>query len=61
MSKMKFYPTNSNDCVDVNSSQDIKEYMGEIGESLNSIEVLEGGLVIGHIAEQGITLGRVKK
>ena len=58
MSRMKFYPTNSNDCVDVNSSQDIKEYMGEIGERL---EILEGGLVIGHVAEQGITLGRVEK
>ena len=35
--------------------------MGEIGDSLNSIDILESGAVIGYIAEQGVQLGRIER
>lgn len=56
---MKYYPTNSTIGYDVSSKQDIIACLGDLGESLTSVEILNNGLVVGFIAEQGVTLGRV--
>ena len=58
--KMKFYQKRGNVGYPVNSEQDIIDYMGELGYSINSIDILENGLVIGYIGEQGITLGHLR-
>lgn len=61
MSNVKFYPNDGRQGVLVSSKQDIIDYMGEIGDSLNSIDILESGAVIGYIAEQGVQLVRIER
>lgn len=57
---MKFYRVNSSIGINVNNRQDIIACLGELGYSIESIDVLRNGLVIGYIGEQGITLGYLK-
>ena len=58
---MKFYQKGRSEGYPVNSKQDIIDSMGEFGYSIGSIEILENGLVIGYIGEQGITLGYLRE
>ena len=58
---MKFYRKNSTIGVDVCSKQEIIAYMGEIGNSIQSIDVTNNGLVIGYIGGQGVVLGYLKE
>ena len=57
---MKFYRKNSTIGVDVNNEQDIIACMGELAYSIQSVDVLERGVVIGYIGGQGVTLGFLK-
>ena len=59
MKKMKFIARNSFTGVYVNNEQDIIACLGELGYSIESIDVLDNGLVIGYIGGQGVTLGQV--
>lgn len=59
--KMKFYQKRGNVGYPVNSEQDIIDYMGELGYSINSIDILENGLVIGYIGGQGVTVGYLRE
>lgn len=61
MRKMKFYRKNNRTGVYVSSNQDIIACMGEPGNSIESIDVHEGGLVIGFIRGQGVVLGQLKE
>lgn len=61
MRKMKFYRKNSIEGVYVNSKQDIIACMGELGNSIESIDVHEDGLIIGYIRGQGVALGQLKE
>ena len=60
MKKMYFYPNDGRDGVLVNSLQDIRNYMGELGHSIGDIDIQSNGLVIGYMGGQGVTLGRLK-
>lgn len=59
MKKVRFYPKNSSTGVSVNNRQDIIACMGELGYNIQSIDILENGLVIGYIEGQGFTLGHI--
>ena len=59
MKKIKFIAKNSITGVYVSSMQDIKSCLGELGYSIESIDILDNGLVVGYIEGQGVTLGRV--
>ena len=58
---MKFYQKERTTGYPVNSEQDIIDYMGELGYSISSIEILGNGMVIGYVGEQGITLGYLRE
>ena len=57
---MKFYQKKGSLGYPVNSKQDIIDYLGELGYSIGSVDILENGLVIGYIGEQGVTLGYLR-
>lgn len=59
MKKVRFYPKNSSTGMIVNNRQDIIACMGELGYNIQSIDILENGLVIGYIGGQGFTLGHI--
>lgn len=59
MSKI-FYRKNSTTGIYVSSKQDIIACMGGLGYSIDSIDILDNGLVIGYIKGQGVTLGYIK-
>lgn len=59
MKRSIFYRKNSSAGVYVSSEHDIIACMGEIGHSIESIDILNSGLVIGYIGGQGVTLGRI--
>lgn len=57
---MKFYRKNCTKGVEVSNKQDIIACMGELAYSIQSIEIIERGVVIGYIGGQGVTLGFLK-
>lgn len=59
MRRMKFVAKNSMSGVYVSSKKDIIACLGELGYSIESIEIYNNGLVIGYIGGQGVTLGQV--
>ena len=59
MKKMIFYPKDGRPGINVTTEADIREYIGEVAESISNVEVKDG-LVIGYIGEQGVTLGQLK-
>lgn len=61
MKKMYFYPKDGRDGVLVNSLQDIRNYMGELGYNIGEIDIQSNGLVIGYMRGQGVTLGQLKE
>lgn len=61
MARIKFYHKNSSAGIYVSSKQDIIACMGELGYSIDSIDINNNGLVIGYIKGQGVTLGYLKE
>jgi hypothetical protein len=57
---MKFYPKDSAIGFNVSDKKDIIACMGELGSSIQSIDVLENGSVIGYLGGQGVTIGHLK-
>lgn len=57
---MKFYRINSTTGFHVSSKMDIIACLGEFASSIESIDILDNGLVIGYIGGQGVTLGQLK-
>lgn len=60
MKQKLFEPKDGRNAIIVSSIEEILEYMGELGYSIQSIDVNENGLVIGYIGGQGIVLGQLK-
>lgn len=56
---MKFYPTDGRAGVYVTSVQNIKDYMGDIVNSFDSIEII-GDLVVAYKNGLPVTLGHLE-
>ncbi|MDE7457002.1 MAG: hypothetical protein K2M96_09920 [Prevotella sp.] len=57
--KKKFYPNDGRCGISVSSIDEIRDYMGDLRDYLNTIEI-KNGIVIANIEELPVTLGRIE-